>query len=128
MLQTLLSDRFHLAFHRESKELSVYHLIIGNGGAKVKMVEADAARPTAPTQRLPFATLLNLIAGFLDRPLVDQTGLTGNVDFQMDFGSLDAQRLSIFTAVQDSLGLKLEPAKDSMSILIVENAEHPSQN
>jgi uncharacterized protein (TIGR03435 family) len=128
MLQTLLVERFHLSLHRDSKEFKVYHLTLGKDGARVKLAETGSARPAAPAQRLPIETLDNLIARFLDRPLVDKTGLSGTVDFTMDFASLDSGQISIITAVQESLGLKIESATDPMPVLIIERAEQPSEN
>ncbi len=124
MLQTLLADRFHLSVHRESKELPVYALLVGKNGPKLKASTADgkcAVNVGVVTGGQSYAlsnctigVLVDLLGnGLVDRPVIDNTQLTGKYDFRLaampDFMSRnrsDPADLSPFTAIQD-LGLRL---------------------
>ena len=82
---------------------------------------------------MPLHSLPSMLARELDRPVVDQTGLTGNYDFTLQFAPAvgadpDSQAPSIFTAVQEQLGLKLEPAKAPLDVLVIDHVEQPSEN
>jgi uncharacterized protein (TIGR03435 family) len=148
MLQALLADRFRLKVRRELVEMPVYALIVGKGGPKFKPSSPDAD----PTVRvspncssnyvvtMPKGTMEELarhLGGGLDRPAVDQSGLTGTFDIKLIYTpefrrssrpEPDLSDISIFTAVQDQLGLKLEPRKAMMGILVVAHVEKPSEN
>jgi uncharacterized protein (TIGR03435 family) len=146
MLQTLLADRFQLKLHSETKELPVYNLVIDKKGPKLK--ESVGARPPKPVTfsglsiglnllDKSMADLIAIIAGYVDRPVLDKTGLAGRYDFTLEFthsnpdlvprDSPDADR-SIFTALQEQLGLKLAPAKEPTDFLVIDRAERPSEN
>jgi uncharacterized protein (TIGR03435 family) len=132
MLQTLLAERFQLRLHRETKNRPAYELTIGKNGPKIK--EVPAGKPL-PKNAAAKGLLLGIISSYLDYPLVDKTGLTGaNYQFDMDFtGLLEEVRQgkpapSIFGAVQDQLGLKLEKTNAPTEILVVDHAEKPSGN
>lgn len=147
MLQTLLADRFQLKLHRETRELPVYALVIGKGGAKMRKLGEDEKPPTYATrpQERPktmmssMAMLVKLISGVVDRPVVDQTGLEGTYEFaNLDWAQFGRNKRaapldpeigeSIFTAVQQELGLKLEPRKDAVEVLVIDRAEKPAVN
>jgi uncharacterized protein (TIGR03435 family) len=146
MLQALLADRFKVKLHREMKELPVYALVIGKNGSKLRKLREDEHVPTYASRPPRMATamgelagLVNLLSMFVDRPVVDQTGLTGayeyaNLDwaqFGRERGGIpadDASGLSIFGAVQQELGLKLEARKDPVEVLVIDHAEKPSEN
>jgi uncharacterized protein (TIGR03435 family) len=146
MLQTLLADRFKLKLHREPKEMPVYALVVGNSGPKLQTAAdtcgEDGCIGVAPTEFFAKYARLEVIAAtlsnMLDRPVVDQTGLSGRYDFRMRFdpsstklygGPLAAGAVSdfpsIFAAIQDDLGLKLEPLQAAVEILVVDNAAEP---
>jgi uncharacterized protein (TIGR03435 family) len=132
MLQKMLADRFQLKLHRETKTLPVYELTIGKNGPKIKEVPAGT---TLPKNAAAKGLLLAIISNYLDYPLVDKTGLTGaNYQFDMDFTELLEEvrqgkpAPSIFGAVQDQLGLKLEKANAATEILVIDHAEKPSEN
>jgi uncharacterized protein (TIGR03435 family) len=134
MLQTLLANRFKLSVHREMKEMTVYSLSVAKNGPKfheAKDGETSGAQRgvtagmVLPNQ--PIVGLVNLLANILDLPVQDMTGLTGRYDFTLDW-SRDPSGPSLFTAVQEQLGLKLESRKSSMEVLMVDHAERPSQN
>jgi uncharacterized protein (TIGR03435 family) len=147
MLQTLLADRFKLKLHRESKEMSVYALTIGTSGLKLqKSDDSCGARPTCGMGVAPgrlvakYATMAALAAtlgNMVDRPVLDETGLDAHYDFEMKFDPTlikpyagqptvtpSADAPSIFVAIQD-LGLKLEPRRAPVEILVVDSANEP---
>jgi uncharacterized protein (TIGR03435 family) len=143
MLQTLLAERFHLAFHREPKEMPVYALVVAKGGPKFKPSAPDAKRhflgsvnkrnQVITATRYTVADLA-LHLGFIgaDRPIIDQTGLTGEYDFRVEATPIrqtaEPDDLSIFTAVQEQLGLRLEPRRAPVEVLVVDRFEKPSAN
>lgn len=146
MLQILLTDRFGLKIRREVREGNVFNLIVAKNGPKLRESTAEKFfiglyRNTPPdrpgvnytigakkaTMALFAERLGELEAG---RPVIDRTGLTGEFDFKLEYGISDGPEAgaSIFTAIQEQLGLKLEPAKGLVEMLIVERAEKPSAN
>jgi uncharacterized protein (TIGR03435 family) len=141
MLQTLLRDRFKLALHRETRQLPVYALATAKNGSKLKPAES-ASGITSDTNRtnwhISAKTTMPQFAEFLarklDRLVVDETGLSGVFEIVLDAapysldGSPDAAGPSIFTALQEQLGLKLEARKAPVEILVVDRAERPSEN
>jgi len=158
MLRKLLSDRFHLTFHREQKELRAYALTIGKGGPKLKesTVSPDAS-PEGPAPlifvvspqlvRLPGrnATMAELASvmqrAALDDPVLDKTGLTARYDFDLEFtadetvfgGTLgkstdDSARPGLFSAIQQQLGLRLEATRGLVDVLVIDHVERSSEN
>jgi uncharacterized protein (TIGR03435 family) len=148
MLQNLLADRFKLKVHREIREMPVYALVVGKNGPKLKPSAPDAA-PGGRIQlvgrnyeyTVPLATMDDIVDGvansFLDRPVVDRTGLIGPFNLKLTYTpntrgnrtpDPDSPDLSIFTAVQDQLGLKLESQKAGIEILVIDHVEKPSEN
>ena len=144
MLQSLLADRFQLKIHREMKETPVYELVAGKNGPKLKEAAADAKpglvmRGTASGMHMEvtkgtmdqLARQLSTTAG---RPVVDKTGLTGSYAYTLDWvradriPDSDSNLPSIFNAVQEQLGLKLESTKAPVEVIIVDRAEKPSGN
>jgi uncharacterized protein (TIGR03435 family) len=150
MLQALLADRFQLKLHRDSKEFPVYALIVGKGGAKLPPKPADydstARNKLRPMTMENYAGLLSTV---VDRPVVDQTGLKGEYMVSMDVmvhalqsrvkamaarqaaamggggptdAASDPSDSDTFRAVQ-ALGLKLEPQKLPMPLLVIEHLE-----
>ena len=154
MLQGLLKDRFQLLFHRETKELPAYVLVVAKGGPKLKESEAAGGgrggrimmgRGHIESLGAPVSNLVNQLANALGRPVIDKTELTGNYDFKLDWtpdvgqgmmrapggdapAPADTAGPSIFTALQDQLGLKLESTKGPVEILKIERAEKASEN
>jgi bla regulator protein BlaR1 len=72
--------------------------------------------------------LASEISAAAGRPVVDQTGLKGNYDFTLKWGDDDPDAPSIFTAIEEQLGLKLEPAKAAIDFLVIDRAEKPDEN
>ena len=148
MLQKLLAERFQLKLHREPRELAVYDLVVAKGGSKLKPSTERSSVPANPVTldgnamkfsaaKWPIADLVNFLKSNVDRPIVDRTDLTGTWDFTLEFtrnnpdvapvDSPDADR-SIYTAIQDQLGLRLAPAKEAVDVLVIDHAEKPSEN
>jgi uncharacterized protein (TIGR03435 family) len=143
MLRTLLAERFRLKIHRETREMPVYVLTVGKNGSKMKpRMAGDGGESTRltfqgtkATGRRVSAKVLaeELQAMALDRPVLDKTGLTGDFDFNLswrpgDSAAGDPNDPDIFTAVQEQLGLKLEPQRAQAEAIIVAAAERPSGN
>jgi uncharacterized protein (TIGR03435 family) len=145
ILQKLLADRFQLKFHREKRDISVYAIQIAKGGPRLKPAANPDAQPdqegnghgTEMTQTYTSCSIPNFILGmqfFLDRPIVDQTGLTGLYDFTLRYTYDEAKSTDpnappgLFTAVQEQLGLKFQPAKAPVDVFVIDHAEAPSAN
>jgi uncharacterized protein (TIGR03435 family) len=138
MLQALLTDRFQMKIHRETKNLDVYELLPGKGEPKVKEAAADevtslgaAPNNSVKFTKQPMSRLTFMLTRRMDRPVLDMSGLKGFYDFTLDTSGLgfngnppnDTSAPSIFTTVQENLGLRLEAKKAPVDILVVDRAE-----
>ena len=139
MLQSLLAERFQFRAHEEEREIAVYELVVRKGGPKMKE-SADDERPSARWGRGQYTakqewmtSLAANLSNWAGRPVIDKTGLSGHYDVELSW-ELDraeptaSQGPSLSTTVQDQLGLKLEPAKRPMKVLVVDRIERPSEN
>jgi uncharacterized protein (TIGR03435 family) len=146
MIQKLLADRFKLKFHREQRTLAVYAIRIVKGGPKL----TPAADPNAQadqnakghgnelTQIYTSASMADFVLGMQffvdDRPIIDQTGLTGRYDFSFRYTPDESHSTEpnpapgMFTAIQEQLGLKLEPIKAPIDVFVIDHVERPSEN
>jgi uncharacterized protein (TIGR03435 family) len=139
MLRALLEERFHLRTHRETAEMSIYALMVGKAGPKFHaLAPGEEFKPPAFPPKSAF-TLLNgsmarwgeVLSGIVGRPVLDKTGITGSFMFMLAYSgnSDDSPSPDIFGAVEEELGLKLEPQKGPVEILKVDSAERvPDQN
>lgn len=154
MLQKLLADRFRLAYHSEKRVLPVYLLSVGKNGPKLTPTKSDDPVTGALNMRMSrdgfvFVSHGGTVAEFasalqgavLNRPVVDQTGLSGRFDFQITFApggtefggahlpgqSEDSSAPSLFTVIQD-LGLKLEATNAPIEALVIDHIEKPPPN
>ena len=137
MFKGLLADRFHLAMHREVKELPVYGLVVGKNGTKLKEVEfGPSGNDTSPGKlsgrKSTMATLSNVLSRQLDRPVVDMTGLKGFYDYELAWSpdeSANADGPPLIVALQQQLGLKLEMRKAPVEILVIDKVDrNPTEN
>ena len=145
MLQSLLADRFQLKFHRETKERPVYALVAAKNGPKLKESAPDKEFSTSVggnrTVQLTMskATMeqfaVQLSNSGLDRPVLDKTRLAGHYDITLNWipeyagpAAPDSNGVNVFSAVQEQLGLRLEPQKAPVEILVIDHAEKPSEN
>jgi uncharacterized protein (TIGR03435 family) len=153
MLQRLLADRFKLAFHREKKELSVYAIIVGKNGPKLLKSTSDPnglpglffrGLGVLPARNSNISDLAGVLQSVvLERPVVDQTGLSGRYDFELKWTPDESQFSGqgakvrrddpdappdLFTAIQEQLGLQLKSTKASVDVLVIDRVEKPSEN
>ena len=142
MLQALLSDRFQLALHREARDTAVYALVADKNGPKFRESPPDARgvlRMNGGGRLTASGGTMTQLAGWfsnangVDRPVLDQTGMTGRYDFTLEWsttlaGTPDTTAPSIFTAMPEQLGLKLEPRRASVEVFVIDRAEIPSEN
>ncbi len=141
LLQTLLIERFGLRVHWETREGPVYVLTAAKNGPKLKQSSQPGA-PSINTQkgsggvtmngaREPISILASNLGNQLSRIVVDQTGLTGMYDWTLawspDMGA-DSVGPSLFTALQQQLGLRLEAQKGPMQVLVIDRVERASEN
>ena len=153
-LQSMLEQRFQLKSHREMRDMQVYQLVAGKGGPKMKEADAAGQGPRIRMGRgLITATQINMdqlareLSRQLGSPVVNQTGLTGNFDLELKFtpegpagpggpGGAGGEGASapggdgptIFTAIQEQLGLKLESKKSAVNVFVVDKIEKPEEN
>jgi uncharacterized protein (TIGR03435 family) len=138
MMQALLADRFKLAVHFETRELPVFALVVAKGGAKFSTSEQVTATAWGGRGHLDveggdtlvrFSEELTRVAG---RPVLNETGLTGRYDIEMDWAAddddddIDAPKL--LTAIKEQLGLALESRKAQVEVVVVDHMELPSEN
>jgi len=146
MMQALLADRFKLALHRDTKELPVYALTIARGGPKLSASGGEfprmrIGRGQIEAQKWTMAKFASDLARQLGRPVIDRTELAGTYDFKLEWTPDESQPgsaepggertisvvgPSIFTALQEQLGLRLESTKGPVEILVVDHVEKPS--
>lgn len=137
MLRKLLEDRLHLKAHREMRQVSGYALIAPKGAAKLEAAPLSDAVIYILSNgiRSPGASM-HTLAGLLSRPVgkpvVDETGIAGTYKIQLSFAPLNAQDSdlpSIYSAVQEQLGLRLEPKKVPQEYIVVDSADRvPTEN
>lgn len=186
MLQSLLLERFGLAFHRETKDVQGYELVVGKNGSKLKESEMSTDPPPPPPTDQPFkfetdrngipqlpagrpgmlisagvggqntiaarqqsiSQLANFLEGQVGKPVVDKTGLTAKYDYGFafdasglagefrpsaaaaaDFATAPAGAPSLFTAVQQELGLRLDQKKVTVQLIVIDRLEKvPTEN
>jgi uncharacterized protein (TIGR03435 family) len=139
MLQTLLIDRFQLRFHRQSVEQPGFALVVGKNGPKMKPAKGedvvvsigDHIKPAPDRGKLTagkvsIARLVETLSFIRWSPVVDKTGLAGEYDFTLNWDEDEGPTLR--TAVEEQLGLKLEPQKVPVSLFVIESAHKPSPN
>ncbi len=144
MLQPVLVDRFHLHVHHETRAFPAYNLVLGKRGTKLKPATVAATGPCQVRSQSNGALSLHncwmdAIAHWLwtpsGRTVVDKTGLSGRYDVELHWtpdntptDSTLAGGPSIFTAVQEQLGLKLEPSTAPLDVLVIDSAQKPTSN
>jgi uncharacterized protein (TIGR03435 family) len=129
MLQKLLADRFKLKLHEESKEVSGYALTIAKGGPKSVPRPRTATAVACGTSSSQM--LAQCLSSRLGEPVVDKTGIgnSPNMFLTMDvLGLSEPNPPSIFTVVEEQLGLKLERQKIRMTMLVIDSADRPDEN
>lgn len=147
LIRQLLKERFGLQFHREKREMAAYALQVVNGQPKLATAADPSAQPLEQseghgwqrTENYRSSTMTDFILIkqlFMDRPLVDQTGLTGRYDFKLTYTYGDAANAETaadapptqFTAIKEQLGLKFEPVKAPVDVFAIDRIELPTEN
>ena len=152
MLQTLISERFKLVFHREQRPIPGYRLTLAKRGLKAQASALDrgsvghSQRGRIAAEGYTLAQLAFKLAEVLKQPVLDATGVAGKFDLKLEWTPDDLQAkppsadqrpggalesgggLSIFAALQEQLGLKLESSKVPADVLVIDSAEKPSAN
>jgi uncharacterized protein (TIGR03435 family) len=144
MLRTLLADRFKLAIHRESKSTPVYALTVDKQGHKLSSEPTGVCPspklsfwlgPGTLTSCKPEMSISQIVFALnreVDRPVVDRTNLTGRYSFTLKWSADPLASAgaapSIFTAVQEQLGLRLEPSTEPIDAIVIDHAEPPTPN
>ena len=152
LLQKLLADRFQLTLHREQRTLSVYALTVAKGGSKLKATEAGGRGASCEhlgVCSFRSVTLTHFVRWLayvvLDRPVVDKTWMVGTFDFNLRWTPDESQFSAVglrapaaadnpnappplFEAIEEQLGLKLEPEKMPAEVLVIDKVERPSEN
>lgn len=144
MMQALLADRFKLKFHRAQKEMRRYAMVVlptGSKNLKVSEPGAEPYRQNSARGTVVRATTMqewaDFLSGPLETPVVDKTGLPGRYDFSIDFtpylpkDQVPMQQdpgYIVNITLQGDLGLKLEPGKGPIEVMVVDHVEKPSEN
>jgi uncharacterized protein (TIGR03435 family) len=149
MTQRLLADRFKMALHKETRQQTVYALVAAKNGPKLHAVTAgQAGTSSGPGQlqatKITMHKLADLLSRMMGRQVVDATGLDGVFDFTLRWSPDESQKTpppddgappvassgpSLFSALQEQLGLKLESRKEPVEILVVDHVERaPVEN
>ena len=172
MLRTALAERIGLVLHNETRTMPIYSLVLANSagtlGPNLRRSDADCAgqraqvvsgrvrcgvlvseAPTSASLRgggAAFAEFVRLFSDFLERPLIDNTGLTGGFDLELQFtasrAALPGAALpgglaiaagtdeipSVFTAVQEQLGLKLNATTGMADVIVIDRVMPPTEN
>ena len=151
MLQTLLADRFHLEIHRETKPFPGYALLVSRGGIRAKAA-ADPVHPESQSHNgslvakaIPMGRFAQWLSRRISAPVVDATGLSAPFDFTLQWDSTtdraglpntlenaptaaDPRAQPLYIAIQEQLGLRLEPRNVPMEMIEVARAEKPTLN
>jgi uncharacterized protein (TIGR03435 family) len=144
MFQALLTERFKMAAHRETKELPIYALTVAKDGPKLKEAEFghggfQLGRGTIKAQNAVLSAFTDRLSQMVDRPVIDKTDLKGYYTFTLEWSpdttaspdesASSPSGASIFTAIQQQLGLRLEARKGPVEVLVIDRADRvPIEN
>jgi uncharacterized protein (TIGR03435 family) len=158
MMRSLLIERFHLKYHVEDREMAVFALTIAKGGHKLIPGEKGQCAEQLKQQRscyelqvprfgagmfnMPIGALLVGLSRAAGRPVVDRTGLTGRYDVRLSWmpegmtheqweslpPGVRPEEMSMFEALERQAGLKLEPARAPVPVLVIDSVDHPTEN
>lgn len=146
MVQALLADRFQLVAHTETREFPIYSLVVARKGANLGPLQEGGSSVSTSNGRIEVqmensvAILAEELSKIVGRDVIDKTGISGRYDLKLHWAPDDApQRIlngtpapdsgpSIFTALEEQLGLRLEPAKGPVKVLVIDHLAMPSEN
>ena len=152
-IRALLAERFDLKTHLETRNTSIYNLVVDKGGVKMQLVPPPPANGETPPppkpadvqahgsqhglefvgSDAPMRAICGALSSMVEAPVVDKTGLNGIYNYKLQFGrdwsAHDPDSWpSIFTAVQEQLGLKLEPVHEAVPNLVIDHITKPTEN
>ena len=154
MLRALLADRFKLAAHYETRERPIYNLVVARTDRRLgpqlrhvaDTIDCATHKPKNATDPpmcgartvagstlsftsggLRMSSLADMISNYAGRPIVDKTELTGFFELTLQF-TPGTEGLPIFTALQEQLGLKFEPARGPLDVVVIDRIERPTEN
>ncbi len=138
MVRNLLADRFQLKLHEEERTLPAYDLVLAKGGSKLEASQSNGksigtGRNHFNGQGLTMTQIAEELSRIAGRVVVDKTGLTDRYDLTLKWTPDDAVASAtdpptLFTAIQEQLGLKLEAAKEPVSVIVIDHVEQPTPN
>jgi uncharacterized protein (TIGR03435 family) len=137
LLQQLIQERFHLAYHWETEKRKGYALVVAKGGPKLTASKSEGGhgyllKDRIQAQDRSAAVLASLLELSLGKPVIDETGLKVNFDFDLNFAPMDGTESSlpsIFTALEEQLGLKLEEANVPVKMFMIDHVDRvPTEN
>ena len=147
MLQTLLVERYQMAFHRETRQMPTYILSLSKAGAKLEESKSESTNGGIRGRcgffigtNTGIGSLVHALSRELGSPVKDQTGLTGRYSFRVDYApsgtctrpqdapEAPADPPSVFGALQEQLGLKLEAGKAPQEVVVIDRIDRPTAN
>jgi uncharacterized protein (TIGR03435 family) len=145
MVILLLEDRFHLKAHLEQRVKPAYELVVAKGGLKIRLsqdeihfsncrIYGESSYKVSGGSNCTIADLASELSDGVGRKVIDKTGLSGHADITLKWSDDGATEqsgpnvISIFTALEEQLGLKLQPSKSAVDTLVVDHVELPSAN
>jgi uncharacterized protein (TIGR03435 family) len=151
MLREMLTDRFHLTFHRQPKDFSIYEITVAKDGPKMKETSVPTEetktlstvymdRVVMPARNASVSDLARVMQrAIVDRPVVDSTGLTGHYDFNLvwapdetqfegDISVPETDAPPLLKAMEEQLGLQMKATKGPVETMVIDGAEKPTEN
>jgi uncharacterized protein (TIGR03435 family) len=141
LLQSLLADRFTFRYHRDTKQLTMYSLAVAKGSPKLTEHTGEAGgssntnsrsgKTTMTVTKGTMASLASHLEGQTGRIIKDNTGLKGAYDYKLEWSNdqaEDSSLPSLFTALQEQLGLRLDSTKGPVEMIVIDRVERPSEN
>lgn len=141
MMQALLTERFGLVVHRETRTLPIYQILRAKGGPKLKAATITGGGMSAGPRMIRYSSatlpeLANQLSSYLGRQVIDKTELKGQFEIDLRFMPVDSPTSpdatetlpTIFTALQEQLGLKLDATHGPVEVIVVDKVDKPSAN
>jgi len=146
LMRKILAERFGVTLHHEQREMPVFALAVAKGGPKLTPNTSDPngwmdqqnragnGRDIEDLKNASMADLALILQFRMPRPVIDRTGLKGRYDFKLQWTTDESQPTGqdappgIFTAIQEQIGLKLEPVKAPADVLVIDKVERPAAN
>jgi uncharacterized protein (TIGR03435 family) len=148
MVRKLLEERFGLKSHAEKRDMPRYVLTVAKGGPKLELTKSapdalpnergtgDSTSMSLQMENVSMGELAHNLQGALDRPVVDETELKGKYDFTLRWlrddapatAEADSNLPRLFTALQEELGLKIEPSRGEVEMMVIDHIGQPESN